>query len=265
MSGTNTMCVVTVLLETGMLPMTEPVTELTLEAPAGLIRVTRRLPRRQGHAASRSATCRPSRRTSARRSRCRTLGTVVVDVAYGGMFYVIAEAEPFGLRLTPGRGRRHRAHHRDDQGRRQRAAAGRPPGAARVRGDHDRPAVRAGPRSGEQPAERRHRLDRDARLGAARRPGPARSTARRAGPARRAGWRRSTRRGELGVGDAFRHEGILGTVFTGRRGRGDDGRAVPGDRPDDHAARPGSPASRATSSIPTDPFPDGFTVGDIWA
>src|SRR5712691_7961632 len=40
MSGTNTICVVTALLETGMLPMTEPVTELVLEAPAGLIRVT---------------------------------------------------------------------------------------------------------------------------------------------------------------------------------------------------------------------------------
>src|SRR5213594_2456900 len=40
MSGTNTICVVTTLLETGMLPMTEPVTELALEAPAGLIRVT---------------------------------------------------------------------------------------------------------------------------------------------------------------------------------------------------------------------------------
>src|SRR5881392_1681627 len=39
MSGTNTICVVTTLLETGMLPMVEPVTELTLEAPAGLIRV----------------------------------------------------------------------------------------------------------------------------------------------------------------------------------------------------------------------------------
>src|SRR5918993_126890 len=39
MSGTNTMCVATVLLETGMLPMVEPVTELTLESPAGLIRV----------------------------------------------------------------------------------------------------------------------------------------------------------------------------------------------------------------------------------
>jgi len=39
MSGTNTICVTTVLLETGMLPMREPVTELTLETPAGLIRV----------------------------------------------------------------------------------------------------------------------------------------------------------------------------------------------------------------------------------
>ncbi|MBM4189049.1 MAG: hypothetical protein FJ206_17250, partial [Gemmatimonadetes bacterium] len=39
MSGTNTICTTTVLLETGMLPMTEPVTELTLDTPAGLVRV----------------------------------------------------------------------------------------------------------------------------------------------------------------------------------------------------------------------------------
>src|SRR6266545_8036623 len=39
MSGTNTICVTTALLETGILPMREPVTELVLEAPAGLIRV----------------------------------------------------------------------------------------------------------------------------------------------------------------------------------------------------------------------------------
>src|SRR3954470_5045345 len=39
MSGTNTICVTTALLETGMIPMREPVTELVLEAPAGLIRV----------------------------------------------------------------------------------------------------------------------------------------------------------------------------------------------------------------------------------
>src|ERR671925_460462 len=39
MSGSNTICVTTVLLETGILPMREPVTELTLETPAGLVRV----------------------------------------------------------------------------------------------------------------------------------------------------------------------------------------------------------------------------------
>src|SRR2546422_2201242 len=39
MSGTNTICVVTVLIETGMVPVSEPVTRLKLETPAGLIAV----------------------------------------------------------------------------------------------------------------------------------------------------------------------------------------------------------------------------------
>src|SRR5207248_6382521 len=39
MSGSNTICVATVLLETGMLPMHEPITDIVLEAPAGLVRV----------------------------------------------------------------------------------------------------------------------------------------------------------------------------------------------------------------------------------
>src|SRR6476661_11292269 len=40
MSGSNTICVATVLLDTGIIPMTEPETRLTLEAPAGLVAVT---------------------------------------------------------------------------------------------------------------------------------------------------------------------------------------------------------------------------------
>src|SRR5262249_50093826 len=40
MSGSNTICTVTAILETGLLPMREPVTELTLETPAGLIDVS---------------------------------------------------------------------------------------------------------------------------------------------------------------------------------------------------------------------------------
>jgi proline racemase len=104
MSGTNTICVTTALLETGMVPMREPVTELTLEAPAGLIRVR--------------AECRNGKVTRVafrnvpafavhldREIDVPTLGRVTVDVAWGGMFYVIADARAFGLRLQPEEGK----------------------------------------------------------------------------------------------------------------------------------------------------------------
>src|SRR5260221_1203488 len=42
MSGSNTICVATVLLETGMVEMHEPETTLRLDAPAGVVEVTAR-------------------------------------------------------------------------------------------------------------------------------------------------------------------------------------------------------------------------------
>src|SRR5215217_2162367 len=82
MSGSNTICVATVLLETGILPMAEPVTELTLEAPAGLIKVR--------------AECRDGKVTQVTFRNVPAfaihlnvtvavpqLGSVVVDVAWG--------------------------------------------------------------------------------------------------------------------------------------------------------------------------------------
>ena len=39
MSGSNSICVSTVLLDTGIIPMQEPITEMVLEAPGGLVRV----------------------------------------------------------------------------------------------------------------------------------------------------------------------------------------------------------------------------------
>ena len=104
MSGTNTICVATALLETGMLPMTEPVTEITLEAPAGLIRI-------RATCAGGKVTGVTFRNVPAFATHLDTpievpqLGTVVVDVAYGGMFYVIADAEALGFRLVPDEGR----------------------------------------------------------------------------------------------------------------------------------------------------------------
>src|SRR5438477_599377 len=85
MSGSNTICVTTVLLETGMLPMREPVTELVLEAPAGLIRVTAECA--NGKVRSVGFRNVPSFVTQLdAKLEVPTLGTVTVDVAYGGMF-----------------------------------------------------------------------------------------------------------------------------------------------------------------------------------
>ena len=86
-----------------MIPMVEPVTELTLESPAGLIRV--RADCAGGKVTGVTFRNVPSFATHLdARIEVPELGTVTVDVAYGGMFYVIADAEPFGFRLTPDEG-----------------------------------------------------------------------------------------------------------------------------------------------------------------
>jgi proline racemase len=98
MSGSNTMCVATVLLETGMLPMTEPVTRLVLESPAGLIEI--------------EAHCAEGKVERVRlinqpafvyhqdaKIDVPGLGMIPVDVAYGGMTFAFVEAESVGLSL----------------------------------------------------------------------------------------------------------------------------------------------------------------------
>jgi len=104
MSGTNTICVVTALIETGMIDAREPVTALILETPAGLVNVEARVER--GKVKSVSFENVPAFATHLdQRIEVPQLGTVTVDVAYGGMFYVMAEAQPLGLRLSPDEGR----------------------------------------------------------------------------------------------------------------------------------------------------------------
>lgn len=87
-----------------MAPMTEPVTEFILEAPAGLIRVTAEC--HDGKVARVTFRNVPAFAVHLDVSvEVPHLGTVKVDVAWGGMFYVIADASQFGLRLTPDEGR----------------------------------------------------------------------------------------------------------------------------------------------------------------
>ena len=100
MSGSNSLCVATVLLETGILPMHEPETRLVLEAPGGLIEAT--------------ASCRDGRVERVRVTNFPSfvdrldaalevegLGTLAVDTAYGGDTFAIVDARALGFALTP--------------------------------------------------------------------------------------------------------------------------------------------------------------------
>lgn len=104
MSGSNTICTATVLLETGILPMTEPVTELVLEAPAGLIRL--RCECTDGKVTGVRFTNQPAFGYHLGvKIEVTGIGTITADVAWGGMAYVITDAAALGFSLTPDEGR----------------------------------------------------------------------------------------------------------------------------------------------------------------
>ena len=100
MSGSNTICTVTAILETGILPMTEPLTELDLETPGGLIHVT--------------CQCRDGKVLQVKLRNVPAfvyhldapvevggIGTLTLDVAYGGMNFAQVDAARLGFRITP--------------------------------------------------------------------------------------------------------------------------------------------------------------------
>jgi proline racemase len=71
-------------------------------------------------------------------------------------------------------------------------------------------------------------------------------------------------RGKLGLNEAFVHESILGTTFTGRLLR----ETRVGNYPAVVPTITGQAWIYGLSQYmldPTDPFPKGFTVGDLWA
>ena len=100
MSGSNTICVATVLLETGMLDPVEPVTRLTLESPAGLIPVECQV--RDGKVTQVRFTNQPAFVYHLDAPvEVVGHGTVRVDVAWGGMAYVVVDARDLGFAVTP--------------------------------------------------------------------------------------------------------------------------------------------------------------------
>lgn len=100
MSGSNSICVSTALLDSGILPMTEPVTELTLEAPGGLVRV--RAQCKNGKAETITVTNVPSFADKLDAPlEVAGHGTIIVDTAYGGDSFVIVDAQALGFSVVP--------------------------------------------------------------------------------------------------------------------------------------------------------------------
>jgi proline racemase len=100
MSGSNSICVATVLLDAGIVPMTEPETHLTLEAPGGLVEVVAQC--RNGKAERITVTNVPSFADKLQVPlEVEGLGTLTVDTAYGGDSFVIVDAPSVGFAVTP--------------------------------------------------------------------------------------------------------------------------------------------------------------------
>jgi proline racemase len=100
MSGSNCICVVTVLLETGQVAMIEPETVVHLETPAGLIKATAQC--RDGKCERVSLDMPPSFVEQLDVELVIPgLGSVCVDVAFGGIYYALIEPKQIGLEIKP--------------------------------------------------------------------------------------------------------------------------------------------------------------------
>jgi proline racemase len=190
------------------------------------------------------------------------LGKVTVDVAYGGMFYVIAEATPLGLRLTPDEGRDIvRLSEMIKAAAREQLPVVHPenPGFAGITiaqlsappqqlSAHRRNAVTVstGRLDWARPSSWTGVIDRSP-----------------CGTGTCAKMATLHARGALGLHEDFRHEGILGTVFTGRLIAETTVGPYAGVIPTISGQAWITGVSTYTLD-PTDPFPDGFTVSDLW-
>jgi len=100
MSGSNSICVATVLLETGLVEMQEPVTHITLEAPGGILEVYADC--EAGHVKAIKIVNHPSFAGQLDAMiEVGGIGSLAVDTAYGGDSFVVVDAKALGFSLCP--------------------------------------------------------------------------------------------------------------------------------------------------------------------
>ena len=100
MSGSNSICLVTVLLETGRIKMIEPETVVTLDTPAGLVRAVASC--KNGKCERVTLDMTPSYADQLDTTiEVEGLGEVIVDIAFGGIFYALINPSQFNLKILP--------------------------------------------------------------------------------------------------------------------------------------------------------------------
>jgi proline racemase len=249
MSGSNTICVATVLLETGMVEMREPETTLRLEAPAGVVEV---------RASCRDGKCESVELTNVPCFADRLdatldvdgLGTLTVDVAFGGMWYAIADSRALGFSLEPSEARN----------------LSRVGEQIRVAAREQLPCVH--PENPEiagvsivQIAEPWQGVGAISRNAVVVAPGRLDRSATGTGLSARMAVLHA--RGDLQVGEAMTHASVLGTTFDGRI----VSETTVGERPAIVPAIRGSAWITGITQVivdPTDPFPEGYLLPDTW-
>ena len=251
MSGSNSICVSTVLLDSGIVPMTEPRTRLTLEAPGGLVEVVAEC--RNGKAERITVTNLPSfaDRLGAK-LEVAGLGTLDVDTAYGGDSFVIVDAQKLGFALDESEARELAV-----SGMKITAAANEQLGFTHPENagwDHISFCAFAGPVFGENG-------ERMSRSAVAIRPGKIdRSPTGTAVSARMAVM---AARGQLKTGEGMTLVSIIGSRFVGRIVRETQVAGRPAIVPS-ISGRAWITGAYQHLLDPDDPWPQGYRLTDTW-
>ncbi|QUS36760.1 proline racemase family protein [Falsirhodobacter algicola] len=249
MSGSNTICVATVLLETGMVPMHEPITRFKLDMPGGVIEVTAEC--REGRC--RSITFRNAPAFAMRLDgplEVEGHGTIPIDIAYGGMIFGIVDAKALGFSIAP------------DEARDLAILGEAIRKAARAQFDIAHPEfdnVRGvSIVQFAMPFEGSGKVTRNTCIVA-----PGRSDRSPTGTGTSARMAVLHARGQMGVGDTLIHSSIIGSTFTGK--------ILAEDRTGPRTTITPQITGRAWITgrhsymlDPEDPWPEGYAVADTW-
>ncbi|MEX1234157.1 MAG: proline racemase family protein [Roseovarius sp.] len=251
MSGSNSICVSTVLLDSGIVPMTEPVTEMLLEAPGGLVKV--RAECSHGKAQRIYVQNLPSFAAQLDAPlEVEGLGTLSVDTAYGGDSFVFVDAAALGFALVP-----EEAHALAKLGVRITAAANEALGFHHP----DNPDWRhisfclfAGPVTREGNA---------LRAGAAVAVRPGKIDRSPTGTALSARMAVLSARGQMGMGDTLTAVSLIGSTFAGQI----VGETTVGGKPailPEISGRGWITGTHQHMLDPEDPWPEGYRLSDTW-